>query len=369
MALSGGVSRTDGSRPLLEVEDVHVRYGARAVIAGVSLAIRPGEIYGLLGPNGAGKSTLMKAICGRARLSSGHIIVRGKPVRAGWRSGSHVGRVSQQVALFDHLTVRENLTTFARLFGLGGRRLKERVRDVTERFDLGAFAGTVAARLSGGQRQRLHIAVTLLTEPDVLMLDEPTVGVDLASKQKLYAVLNDLARDGMAIVVTTHDLPEARILSDRVGILVDGRLVAEGPPDVLIEDHFKGLRRTRICIRPGAVEAEAIVLSGLGLARIGATEWTGFLDEARDLPSLFDHVQRYTHLITELVLSRPDLEDLFGIWQQGEAIADRSEDDTAGPSAGVTSLVQSGDALAAAMEHDFLPEDVCPDRALERMVP
>lgn len=369
-AVSGKVSRDASGGPPLLVDDVRIRYGSRTVVDGVSLSLAAGEIYGLLGPNGAGKSTLIRAMCGRMRLAGGNILIHGKRIRPGAGPSPHLGRVAQKVALLEHLTVRENLSTFGHLFGLGGRRLRLRTRDVLERLDIASLARVGVARLSGGQRQRLHIAVALLTEPDILILDEPTVGVDLASRQKLYEVLKDLAKGGMAILITTHDLPEARILSDRVGILVAGQLVAEGTPDALIDDRFGGMRKARICARTGADQARLAFLSRLGLSRVGLTEWSGLLDEARDLPQLFQNFQRCPDLITELVLSRPDLEDLFAHWQDGgPPMPELSEEEMGGPQAARETQTSTGHVLIAADPiYDFAPEDVCPERAMQRMV-
>ncbi len=318
-------------KSILSVQNVSLRYGSRTIVHDVCLEIARGEVYGLLGPNGAGKSTLIRSICGRMPIPEGHIWLLDKRMKPCSGPSRHVGRVAQRAALFDHLTVWENLHTFGHLFGLSGRLLDSRIDEVLTRLSLTSTGRTASVRLSGGQRQRLHIAVALLTKPDLLILDEPTVGVDLASRHQLYDVLQGLTDSGMAVLLTTHDLPEARLLSDRIGILVDGRLVAEGTPDALIDDRFGATRKARVCARPEIHDKQSAFLDRLGLERSGEAEWTGLLDEARDLPALFAGIQRCPHLFTELILTRPDLQDVFAYWQDGGRALGAEDEGVAAP--------------------------------------
>ncbi len=314
IAPSIGVAADPGHVPLF-VDEVTVGYRGRTVIDRVSLRLHEGEIYGLLGPNGAGKSTLMRAIAGRLPLEHGRIFVDGAPITPCRDPIPDLGWVTQRVALFDHLNAKENLKTFGRILGLSGRVLRDQVAAVLERMDLQDTARVPVERLSGGTRQRLHIAVSLLTKPKVLILDEPTVGVDITSRQGLYALLQGLQAEGLSILLTTHDLPEARLLTQRIGILVAGRLVAEGTPDALIDSRFGKIRQARIRLRADAQDHETIFLTRLGLARTGsAQEWWGLIEEETAMPQLFACVQECPDLIMDISLTRPDLDALLSSW-------------------------------------------------------
>ncbi len=298
--------------PPLNVETVSIRYGSVTVVDQVSLSIGRGEIYGLLGPNGAGKSTLIRAISGRLPLAGGGVQIEGRAITPGTGPSRHLGRVPQKPALFDHLTVRENLFTFARLFGVSGRTVRRKVEEILEAIGLQEAAGRPADRLSGGMRQRLHMGAALLTEPSILILDEPTVGVDLASRRGLYDILLGLRDRGLAILLTTHDLPEARLLSDRIGILIAGQLTAEGTPEALIQARFGGKRHARVVCRPGTQDWETTFLETLGLTCMDAgQEWIGMVDEASVMPRLFEACRERSDLIAEMTLTRPDLADLL----------------------------------------------------------
>lgn len=316
---------TPAVKPLL-VEGAGVRFGSATILSGVSLAIERGEIYGLLGPNGAGKSTLIRAISGRIPLSGGRIQIEGQTVSHRRAPSLRLGRVPQRLALFDHLTPRETLGTFASLFGLRGRAARERVARTLEEVGLQDVARRRADRLSGGMRQRLHIAVALLSDPSLLVLDEPTVGVDRASKEGLYELFLALRREGLGLLLITHDLPEARLLADRVGILIGGQLVAEGPPDDVIDRRFGGRRAVRVCARPPVPAPFDGLLQSFGLRRdpLGQ-EWTGIIDEEAVMPRLFEAIRGHSELIAEVTLTRPDLALLLEDFEstgQGEGRSD-----------------------------------------------
>jgi len=209
------------------------------VLAGVDLDARAGELVALLGPNGAGKTTLLRAISGRLHLDTGTVRICGDgPDAAGTRR--LIGLVPQSIALYGRLSARANLELFGRLAGLPARGLGEAVAEALEWTGLGERATEPVGRLSGGMQRRLHIAASTLHRPRLLLLDEPTVGLDPAVRTGIHDVLRALRRADMAIVLTTHDLQEATELADRVAFMAAGRVLAAGSPASLVHEHYGG---------------------------------------------------------------------------------------------------------------------------------
>jgi ABC-2 type transport system ATP-binding protein len=215
----------------LSLVDVRVRYGDRLAIDGVSLEVRRGEIVGLIGPNGSGKSTTLAVAAGVLDLMEGSVAVAGVPRPAdpvGF--ARRIGYVPQECGLYDELTAFDNLTFFGRLYGLEGHDLRRRIARVLSRVGLTGRSGHRVETFSGGMKQRLNLAVALIHDPPVLLLDEPTAALDPASRDALFSDLSRLRDDGHAVLLSTHHLDEAEAGCDRVAVLDGGRLVAQGPP-------------------------------------------------------------------------------------------------------------------------------------------
>ncbi len=222
----------------LSLVDVTVRYGARTAIERVSLDVRRGEIVGLLGPNGSGKSTTLAVAAGVLDPVCGTVTVDERtrtadPVGFAQR----VGLVPQEPAVYEELTAAANLTFFGQLYGLTGHDLRRRVTRALARVKLTDRAQDRVSAFSGGMRQRLNLAVALLHDPPVLLLDEPTASLDPASRDALFADLTRFRDDGHAILLTTHHMDEAETGCDRIAVLEGGRLVANGPPSELLHTH------------------------------------------------------------------------------------------------------------------------------------
>ncbi|MFZ5870399.1 MAG: ABC transporter ATP-binding protein, partial [Actinomycetota bacterium] len=215
-------------QPVLECEGLSRRFGDRLAVDDVSFSIAPGETYGLLGPNGAGKTTTIRMVCGLLRPDAGTVRLAGGDVRDNRDARQLVGYVPQEVALYPDLSARENLDFFGRLYGLRGDTLRRRVSDVLALVDLADRAGDRVESFSGGMRRRLNIGAGLVHRPRLLVLDEPTVGVDPQSRHAILASVQRFGAEGMAILYTTHYMEEAERLCRRVGIIDHGRLVAEG---------------------------------------------------------------------------------------------------------------------------------------------
>ena len=216
---------------LLEVTGLRKARGDRPVLRGLEFGVDRGEIYGLLGPNGAGKTTCFDILAGMLAPDGGDVRFDGHPLDAGARRD--VGIVPQEIALYPGLTCRQNLRFFARLYGVRAADLESRVAGALGDVGLEASADRPVAELSGGMRRRLNVAVALVHDPALLILDEPTVGLDLESRQQLWTLLLSLRDRGRTLLLTTHYLEEAEALCSRVGILQAGQLAAEGTLETL----------------------------------------------------------------------------------------------------------------------------------------
>jgi ABC-2 type transport system ATP-binding protein len=214
---------------VLSLRDVTIRYGAAVAVDALCLELARGEVFGLLGPNGSGKSSTLAAVAGTLAPAAGEIRVLGvREPDSPLAYRQHVGVVPQELAFFEELTPEANLLFFGRLYGLRGAGLRERVADALEFVRLTEQARRPARTLSGGMQRRLNLACALLHEPPLLLLDEPTVGLDVRSRDAIFASLRLLRDRGRALLLTTHHLEEAEEWCDRIGIMDRGRLIAAG---------------------------------------------------------------------------------------------------------------------------------------------
>ena len=219
----------------LDIQDVHKWFGSHHVLDGLSLRVEQGELVGLLGPNGCGKSTVLKIVCKLLSLDAGQVLLMGKPLsELRYRARGLVGLCSQETALYPDLLPAENLHFFARLYGLLDQDRQYRVAELMEIFELENFANTPVGQLSGGWQQRLHLAVSLVHRPKLLVLDEPTAAVDLAARMDLWRLIEGLRDRGTTILLTSHHLAEAERLCSRVALMRNGKVLAEGSvPELL----------------------------------------------------------------------------------------------------------------------------------------
>lgn len=224
-----------GTAPVLRCDGLTKAFGDRVVVDHVSFHIDRGETYGLLGPNGAGKTTAISMICGLLRRDAGTVVVDGLPMDGDdRRAKASIGYVPQDVALYPDLTARENLRFFGRLQNLRGRELGRRVDEVIELIGLVDRAEDRVESFSGGMKRRCNIGVALLHRPELLVLDEPTVGVDPQSRHAILDSIDVLGGQGLSVLYTTHYMEEAERLCDRIGIIDVGRIIAEGTAAELI---------------------------------------------------------------------------------------------------------------------------------------
>ncbi|MEI2643106.1 MAG: ABC transporter ATP-binding protein [Candidatus Nanopelagicales bacterium] len=244
---------------MLEVDGLVRRFGEHTAVDGVSFRIAQGETYGLLGPNGAGKTTTINMIAGLLTPDAGEVRLLDEPLTGDRKS--LIGLVPQDIALYPDLSAVENLEFFGRLQNLSGPRLKQRVAEVLEVVGLTDRGKDHIDTYSGGMKRRANIAVGLLHEPALLILDEPTVGVDPQSRNSILESVSALGGAGMAVLYTTHYMEEAQRLCDRVGIIDAGRLIAEGTPEELVAQlGEQATVRFRLNAAPDAQRAWAEVL-------------------------------------------------------------------------------------------------------------
>jgi ABC-2 type transport system ATP-binding protein len=224
-------------RPVIQVCELRKSFGARVAVDGISFNIQPGETFGLLGPNGAGKSTTIGMMTGVLTPDSGSVVVNSGASPTDTAARMQIGVAPQNLSLYEELTAQENLSFFASLYRLSGYALRERVVWALD------FAGLTDRRLdrvktfSGGMKRRLNLAVALVHDPQVLFLDEPTVGVDPQSRNHVFSRVEELKANGRTVIYTTHYMEEAQRLCDRVAIIDHGKLLDLGAVSDLIERH------------------------------------------------------------------------------------------------------------------------------------
>lgn len=299
---------------VLQVDGLSKSFGDITAVDGVSFHIAPGETYGLLGPNGAGKTTTISMVCGLLTPDAGSATIAGLTV--GPReveAKRHVGLVPQDLAIYPDLTGRENLDFFGRVQGIGKDDLKRRVGEVLEVVGLADRQDDRTDEYSGGMKRRLNIAIGLLHEPSLLILDEPTVGVDPQSRNAILESVETLATAGMSVLYTTHYMEEAERLCDRIGIVDHGSVIAEGTRRELLA-RLEESDRVRIEADGPLVDAaaELRLLHQISSVTVdgGALEIAA-VDAGHHLPRILDVCARQRVIVTGVRVEEPDLETVF----------------------------------------------------------
>lgn len=310
--------------PVLEASDLVRRFGKLTAVDHVSLQIGPGETVGLLGPNGAGKTTAISMIAGLLRPDGGHVEVSGismweDPIEA----KKHLGLVPQELAIYPEISARDNLTFFGRLQGLGGADLKDRVGHVLDVVGLADRAKGPSKAFSGGMKRRLNIAIGLLHRPDLLILDEPTVGVDPQSRNAILESVEALTGEGMAVLYTTHYMEEATRLCDRIAIMDDGTVQAEGTQDELID--LVGGIDTLILGGSGDLAAAEAAVNDIPAVQQVVRETGALRLSVHGAPTAVTRVVSAATeagmTLTDVQIQRPDLESVF-LHLTGKALRD-----------------------------------------------
>jgi len=299
---------------VIEVDELQKKYGELVAVSEVSFSAAPGQIFGLLGPNGAGKSTTIGCISGLIVPTAGRIRVLGHDVvREGRASREKLGVVPQELALYEELSATENLRYWGGAYGLRGTDLKQRVQEVLSATGLLDREKEPVKRFSGGMKRRLNLGCGLVHRPKVLLLDEPTVGVDPQSRVNLLDLVRQQVAAGTCVLYTTHYMEEAESLCDQIAIIDHGRIIAAGTlaelramvgeSDILrLEGQFDAARTPEVLWNFDGVEIVQNEPSSLRLT---------MRDASRKLPELFAALASAGAIIRETTLTQPSLESLF----------------------------------------------------------
>jgi ABC-2 type transport system ATP-binding protein len=296
------------AEPAIQVSALDFSYGEREALCAVEFAIARGEIFGFLGPNGGGKSTLFRLLSTLVPMQSGNARILGHDLRAATAAlRRKIGVVFQSPSLDGKLTVAENLTIHGNLYGMRGARLRERTHAMLARLDVNDRADDLAETLSGGLRRRVELAKALLHEPELLLLDEPSTGLDPAARRELFKLLSRLREsDGVTVVLTTHYMEEAE-RCDRIGILDQGRLVAIAPPGELKQQVGGDV----MVISTPAPEALAQKIALKLQVRAALVDGTLRIERPRGHELVARLVDEFAGEIESVTFGRPTLEDVF----------------------------------------------------------
>jgi lipooligosaccharide transport system ATP-binding protein len=294
---------------IVEARNVSKRFGSRVAVDGLDLDVSPGTCFGLLGPNGAGKTTTLRMIYGVTRPTSGTIRVFGIDIARDPRAvRSRLGVTLQQNALIDALSPEENLRVFGRYHLMREPELSRRVGELIEFFELTSHARLPIAELSGGFKRRVAIALSLMNRPELLVLDEPTTGLDPGVRLGLWSRIRDLRAAGTTVLLTTHYMDEAQRLCDRVAIISGGRVIDEAPPGDLIRTRLAPETVEFDC----APEEEPTLLHGFSLPPHHLRAGRRLMVYLDDVTPLIDHIRHRDQGEGRTLVARPtNLEDVF----------------------------------------------------------
>lgn len=310
--------------PAIEVLDLRKSFGDTKAVQGVGFEVRQGEIFSLLGPNGAGKTTTISMLSCLLRPDGGDARVMGHSIREDQMGVKSVlGVVPQEIALYEDLTARENLTFWGKMYGLRGAALRARVDEVLDVIGLQDRAKERVGKYSGGMKRRVNIGVALLHKPKVIYMDEPTVGIDPQSRRNILDSVVALKDQGMTVLYTTHYMEESQELSDHIGIMDHGKMIANGTHDELVKlvggrtriDLTLNMQSSVVMDAWQAVEGVSQVSAENGLVTVLVE------DSNEVLPRLFDVTNRLSARIISVDILEPNLEAVF-LHLTGRALRD-----------------------------------------------
>jgi ABC-2 type transport system ATP-binding protein len=299
---------------MIQVEGLRKTYGDLVAVDDVSFEAPAGEIFGLLGPNGAGKSTTIGCMSGLLDPTAGRVAINGHDVmRDGRAARAGLGVVPQELAIYEDVSAEENLSYWGEAYGITGAALRQRVREVLELTALLDRAKEPVKRFSGGMKRRLNFGCGIVHRPKVLLLDEPTVGVDPQSRVRLLDLVREQAAAGACVLYTTHYMEEAQALCRRIGIIDHGKLIALGTVEELRGMHGgQDIVRLAGTFAPQAIREKVAAVEGVEVVEAAETGLILSMREAsRRLPQLFEAVTAAGGAIRETTVIQPNLESLF----------------------------------------------------------
>jgi len=297
---------------VLSVAGASKSYGETKALDGAAISLNKGEWLALLGPNGAGKTTLIRAIAGRVKLDAGTVVLLGQTLNGdasiAQAARNRLGVVPQDIALYPLLTARENLLAFGELHGVGKPLLRERVDWALEWTGLTDRAQDLSKAFSGGMKRRLNIACGVLHRPEVVLLDEPTVGVDPQSRERIWEMLGTLRDEGASLLLTTHQLDEAQQICDRIVIIDHGQSIADGTLDELVSQTIGRGRKVTLSLESPLPAGATSVLPA---EADGSTVRCNMQDVAVELPPLLSRLHALGGKVTDVRIEPPSLHAVF----------------------------------------------------------
>ncbi|GAB4565708.1 MAG: ABC transporter ATP-binding protein [Anaerolineae bacterium] len=310
------------THPVILTRGLSRRFGQVDAVRALDLEVRAGEIFGFLGHNGAGKTTTIRLLNGILKATSGEATVLGmSPWADGPRLRRRTGTLPEQPAVDERLTAHQNLAFWAAVTGLGREEARRRTGALIQAFGLEQWAHTRAAQFSRGMKQRLALARTLLHDPELLFLDEPTTGLDPVSTRQVHELIRRLSREeGRTVFMCTHNLAEAQALCDRVAVLEHGRVIAVGTPSELAR-HMGRAVRWRIETEPQAASSVCEILRRFGFSpSVEGERWVALSGDARDaMPRIVQTLAAADLPVYQIVRQEPTLEDAyFALHQRDE---------------------------------------------------
>ncbi len=298
---------------IIEIKNLIKRYGDKLVVDNMSLTVEKGEILGLLGPNGAGKTTLINSIIGITEIQSGEVLIFGKSMKKdSMEIKQRIGVVPQNIAVLNEFTAIENVTYFARLYGLTGKELKDSVKTALEFTNLWERRNDYPKKYSGGMQRRLNIACSIVHNPELIIMDEPTVGIDPQSRNHILESIKRLNENGATIIYTSHYMEEVEALCTKVVIMDNGRLIAQGTKEELSE-YVKEEQIVEITLNnPGFTITEAVKnIYGVSECTLSRSKMTVVLDKSSDISKVINTISDKGGIITKINMEEATLEDVF----------------------------------------------------------
>ena len=296
---------------IIEVEELTRHYGNVKALDGVSFGVEEGEVFGLLGPNGAGKTTLMEILCGLRRFDSGRVNVRGFDlVKDSYKVRGSIGFCPQETLLYDLLSVRENLAFSASLYSMSRKKFRNRVDFSSKVLGVGEFLNRRVGHLSGGMKRRANLAASIIHDPPIVILDEPTIGFDPTIKREFWELIKSLKDSGKTVLLSTHDMYEADEICDRVAIMEKGKIAALDKPRVL-KETIGGEPAIHVRVKDAQTKKALAILKEYGGALFGDEIQISATKPLEIMTEVSNKLSSQGVLTEKIEVVEPTLEDVF----------------------------------------------------------